>query len=85
VGSTRLGAQSAVPRMTSPSLFVVAREDRKVSVPDMRGLYRAAGSNDKRLVVLPASFGHGWNIVSTISGRVTSAARMVLDFLRAHR
>ena len=85
MGPTRLDAQSAVPRMTSPSLFVVAREDGKVSVPDMRGLYRAAGSNDKRLVVLQASCGHGWNIVSTISGRVTSAARMVLDFLRAHR
>jgi alpha-beta hydrolase superfamily lysophospholipase len=85
VGSTKLDAQSAVPRMTSPSLFVLAREDRNVSVQDMRGLYRAAGSKDKRLVVLPASFGHGWNIVSTVSGGITSAARTVLDFLRAHR
>ncbi len=85
VGSTKLDAQSAVPRMTSPSLFVVAREDRNVSVRDMRGLYRAAGSKDKRLVVLPVSFGHGWNIVSTVSGGITSAARTVLDFLRAHR
>jgi alpha-beta hydrolase superfamily lysophospholipase len=84
VGSIRLDAQSVVPGMTSPALFMVAHDDRAVSVADMRGLYRAAGSKDKKLVVLPASYGHGWNMVSTFGGDLTPAATTVLDFLKSH-
>jgi esterase/lipase len=84
VGSTRLDALSAVPRMTSPVLFMVAHDDRAVSIADMQGLYRAAGSTEKKLVVLPESYGHGWNMVSTFGGGLTPAARTVLDFLRSH-
>ena len=84
VGSTRLDALSAVPKLRTPVLYVVAEDDRVVSVDETRRMYLATGSKDKRLMVLPASFGHGWNMVVDIRGNTTSASRTVVDFLEKH-
>lgn len=83
-GSTRLDALSAVPRLRAPFLQIMARQDTAVSVADARRLEARAGSPDKRLIVLPAPFGHGWNIVTGGDGSPTSIAPTVLHWVQAH-
>ncbi len=83
-GFTRLDALSAVPRLRAPFLQIIAKGDQAISVPDARRLEARAGSSDKRLVVLPPAFGHGWNIVTTGDGSPTSIAPMVLHWIQMH-
>ena len=63
VGSTRLDAMAEMDRLSCPALFVVARDDPAVSVKETRSMFRAVPAKDKRLVVLPSAYGHGWNMV----------------------
>jgi alpha-beta hydrolase superfamily lysophospholipase len=83
-GFIRLDALSAVPRLRAPFLEIMAKEDTAVSVADARRLEQRAGSRDKRLIVLPAAFGHGWNIVTQGDGSPTSIGPVVLHFLQSH-
>ena len=62
----------------------MAKEDTAVSVADARSLEQQAGSRDKRLIVLPAAFGHGWNIVTQGDGSPTTIGPVVLHFLQSH-
>jgi pimeloyl-ACP methyl ester carboxylesterase len=64
-------ARAAAPRLRLPALFAVAVGDPNVSVTDTRRLVAAARSPDKHLVVLPASSGHGWDLVSLTPGTNT--------------
>jgi pimeloyl-ACP methyl ester carboxylesterase len=50
-GSTPLDTGSAARRLTVPVLFVVARDDPNVPLPQVRALYRLAKARDKRLEV----------------------------------
>jgi len=84
VGSTRLDAMASIGELSSPALFVVARDDPAVSVTETRSMFRAAGSTQKRVVVLPRWYGHGWNMVVDIRGKTTALSRTVVDFLREH-
>jgi pimeloyl-ACP methyl ester carboxylesterase len=84
LGNDRLDALSAVPRLTSPLLQIVAREDNVAPVADIRALDSAAGSKVKKLVILDASYAHGWDIVSNAAGDPTDIAPTVVNFLRAH-
>ena len=59
-------AVAAVPRLRLPVLLAVAAGDPNVSVPDTRSLLARAGSPGKRLVVLPAGAGHGWDLVTSL-------------------
>jgi dienelactone hydrolase len=83
-GSTRLDALSSVPGLRAPFLQIMARGDPAVSVADARNLEQRAGSRDKRLIVLPAPFGHGWNIVTEADGTPTSVGPTVLRWIQAH-
>jgi alpha-beta hydrolase superfamily lysophospholipase len=83
-GFTRLDALSAVPRLRAPFLEIMAKEDTAVSVADARRLEQRAGSRDKRLIVLPAAFGHGWNILTQGDGSPTPIGPVVLHFLQSH-
>jgi pimeloyl-ACP methyl ester carboxylesterase len=60
-------AQAAMPRVRLPALLAVAAADRYVSVPDTRSLLARAASASKRLIVLPADAGHGWDLVTSFS------------------
>ena len=83
-GFTRLDALSAVPRLRAPFLEIMAKGDTAVSVADAQKLEQRAGAADKRLIVLPAPFGHGWNIVTGGDGSPTSVAPTVLHWVQVH-
>jgi fermentation-respiration switch protein FrsA (DUF1100 family) len=76
-------AVAAVPRLRLPVLFAVAAADPYVSVPDTRSLLARAGSPSKRLVVLSAGAGHGWDLVTPLfpDGAPSALSETVLAFL----
>ncbi len=78
--SSDLDAVAAARQLAVPSLFVVSRDDRYTSLADMRRVYRRTAATNKRLIVEPAAFGHGWLIVDR-----PEPARTVLAFIRAAR
>jgi pimeloyl-ACP methyl ester carboxylesterase len=80
---TALDAYAAAPALRAPALFAVARGDRDVSVGDMRAVYDRAGSRVRRMVVLPASQGHGWDMLESFTG-FAPLARTVVTFVKAH-
>jgi pimeloyl-ACP methyl ester carboxylesterase len=79
-----LSSYAAAALLRAPAMFAVARDDRYVSVADMRAIYGRARSRVKALVVLPAGSGHGWDLLQTIGGRWTRLASEVLSFVKAH-
>jgi alpha-beta hydrolase superfamily lysophospholipase len=83
-GTTRLDALSTMPALRAPFLEIIAKGDTAVTVADARKLVKRAGSSDKRLIVLPPAFGHGWNIVTEGDGSPTSVAPTLLRFLLTH-
>jgi hypothetical protein len=78
-----LDAYAAARALRAPALFVVARGDRNVSVGDMRAVYDHAGSRVKHMIVLPASQGHGWDMLESFTG-FAPLARTVVAFIEAH-
>jgi pimeloyl-ACP methyl ester carboxylesterase len=47
-----------------PALLAGARNDGFIALPDERALYRRLASSRKRLLVLPAPAGHGWQMLA---------------------
>jgi pimeloyl-ACP methyl ester carboxylesterase len=78
-------AGTAAHQLTAPSLFAVARGDRYTPVPDMRAVARATGSRIRRLIVLPAAAGHGWDMLLGTSSEWSPLARTVAAFIRRHQ
>ncbi len=82
---TTFDSYAAAPGVRAPAMFVVARGDQQVSVADMRSIYRRVRSPVKSLVVLPASEGHGWEMLPRAGERGWSPlAGEVLRFVRTH-
>ena len=82
-----LNAGAVVGKLTVPTMFVVATNDRYVSVPETREMYRAVKSKDKRLEVLAGPFDarHGWELLTDpASGQFGPVAAKVAAFLTAH-
>jgi pimeloyl-ACP methyl ester carboxylesterase len=79
----QLDSYRPAAKLTAPALFVVARGDNYTPVEDMRAVYRRAASKAKRLIVLPASGGHGLNMLS-LGVNWSPLARTVLRFVKAH-
>jgi esterase/lipase len=79
-----LSSFAAAPGVHAPALFAVARQDRYVSVADMRAIYRRAGSTTKRVIVMPAAAGHGWDMLLDADFSWSPLARQVLEFVKAH-
>ena len=78
-------AGAAARRVTVPALFVVARGDQYVPVPDMRAVFRRTASRTKRLIVLPAVAGHGWGmLLGTGTAQWSPLAAQVAAFIREH-
>ena len=74
-------ALAAVGKLRVPALFVTGKLDPIVPLSDARRLYRAAGSGDKRLVILPGG-SHGSALLLDSDG---ARARSILDsFIDAH-
>ena len=76
-----LDARAAVGRLRVPALFMAARRDQPFAAA-ARGLYRAAATSDKRLVVL-SSAAHGTNLLS-FGDEAVAASTAVRRFVAAH-
>jgi len=76
-----LDARPAVGRLRVPALFMAARRDGPFPAA-ARGLYRAAATPDKRLLVL-SSAAHGTNLLS-FGGEAAAARAAVRRFVAAH-
>ncbi len=77
-------AGAAAPGVTAPALFAVARGDRYVSVADMRAVARRVRSATRRVIVLPASAGHGWDLVVGGTTMWSPLAATIAAFIRRH-
>jgi pimeloyl-ACP methyl ester carboxylesterase len=77
-------AGAAAPGVTAPALFAVARGDRYVSPADMRAVARRARSATTRVIVLPASAGHGWELLVGTTTEWSPLAATVAAFIRRH-
>ena len=77
-------AGAAASRVTAPSLFAVAREDRYTPVADMRTVARRVRSATSRLIVLPATAGHGWDLLFGGETKWSPLAATVAAFIRRH-
>lgn len=76
-----MDASAAVARLRVPALFMAARADGPFAAA-ARGLYRAAGTRDKRLVVL-SSAAHGTNMLQ-FGAEGVAARAVVRRFVEAH-
>ncbi len=77
-------AGAAAHGVTAPALFAVARGDRYVPVADMRAVARRVRSATKRLIVLPAIAGHGWDLLFGVGTTWSPLAAEVAAFIRRH-
>jgi pimeloyl-ACP methyl ester carboxylesterase len=85
------GPADAVPlvkRLTSPTLFVVATNDRVATVDETRAMYAAAGARDKRLQILQGPYDgrHGWDLLTTATGDLnwSPLAAQVATFVKSN-
>jgi pimeloyl-ACP methyl ester carboxylesterase len=62
-------AATAARLLALPSLFVVAANDRYVSVVDTQALVSTVPSGTKRVIVVPASQHHGWDLFDGGAGQ----------------
>jgi len=77
-------AAAAAHGVTAPVLFAVARGDRYVPVADMRTVARRVRSATRRVIVLPAVAGHGWDLVFGTGTKWSPLAATVAAFIRRH-
>jgi pimeloyl-ACP methyl ester carboxylesterase len=79
----KANALAASSHLRVPALFVVARGDRYITPAQMRAMARRAPSPRKRVIVLPASYGHGWDMVLGNSSQWSPLAAQVAAFIKA--
>jgi pimeloyl-ACP methyl ester carboxylesterase len=77
-------AGAAAHGVSAPALFAVARGDRYVPVADMRAVARRVRSPTRRLIVLPAAAGHGWDLLFGTVSDWSPLAATVAAFIRRH-
>jgi pimeloyl-ACP methyl ester carboxylesterase len=82
----RLTAVQAARRLRLPVLFAVAKQDPFVHVAAVRSLYRHVRARGKVLSILPATEGHGWDLLqrSDGSGSWSAFAGTLIQFLQAN-
>src|SRR6266498_4180833 len=85
------GPADAVPlvkHLVSPTLFVVATNDRTSTVEETQAMYAATAAKDKRLEILqgPYEGDHGWDLLTEASGGQSwsTLAAQVAAFVKAH-
>lgn len=83
VYGTELNSLKVAPDVHVPALFVVAKDDPYVTVPDMNTIYLLCASPHKRLVVLPSAAGHGWEMLQSglTTGAWTPLAHQVAEWI----
>lgn len=81
-GRSELDAGAAAPRVVSPALLAVARNDRYTPISDMRTLYARLDTQNKRVIVEPLQFGHGWLMLDGPPLSWSPLARRIEAFIR---
>jgi dienelactone hydrolase len=88
VGGISLNAGATVGQLRVPTMFVVAINDRYVSVQETRAMYRVVRNRDKRLEVLSGDFDglHGWELLRNpaTGEQFGPVAAKVAAFLTTH-
>jgi len=79
---SRLTAIQAARRIRLPVLLAVARADPYVRVSAVRSLYRHVRARGKALAILPASEGHGWDLLRRPDGSWSAFASTLIRFLK---
>jgi pimeloyl-ACP methyl ester carboxylesterase len=77
-----LEAGAAVRRLHVPTMFVVARGDAAVTPSQTRRMWGETPASDKQLLVLPAYYGHGWDMLTTSLTHWGPLAARVARFIR---
>jgi esterase/lipase len=83
-GTPPLDATAAVPHLRVPTLYLVSKDDRTVSVEDTQALYRATETAAKQIVVFDVSYGHGWTMFHGDDPAGTRPGLVVLAFLKKY-
>jgi alpha-beta hydrolase superfamily lysophospholipase len=88
-GVTQVTPQLTVPatisRLHAPLLMAVAREDDTVSVSQSRAMLRRAGSHHKALLLLPATAGHGTELLLGRNDRPSAVFTALVRLIRTGR
>jgi pimeloyl-ACP methyl ester carboxylesterase len=77
-------AGAAARGVMAPAMFVVARDDRYVPVAEMLAVARRVRSPTKRVIVLPATAGHGWGMLLGTTTDWSPLAAKLARFIRAN-
>ncbi len=78
-------ATAAAARVRIPALVVVAQNDPHVSVSETRALFDAIPDPTKRLIVLPGSAAHGWDLLApNPDGSRPALSETLVAFLAEH-
>jgi pimeloyl-ACP methyl ester carboxylesterase len=79
----RIDSSAAAPHLDVPSLFVVSQQDQSTSVQGMTAVYDAVPNKSKKLLVLPAEGGHGWDTLG-YAGPAGDVQASLYAFLKAN-
>jgi dienelactone hydrolase len=81
--SGRIDSFDAAPHLGVPSLFVVSEQDSSTSVGEITAVYNDVPNKSKKLLVLPAEGGHGWDTLG-YAGPEGDVQASVHAFLKAN-
>lgn len=79
----RIDSSAAAAHLDVPSLFVVSEDDQATSVQGITAVYDAVPNKSKKLLVLPAEGGHGWDTLG-YSGPAGDVQATLYAFLKAN-
>jgi len=79
----RIDSSAAAPHLDVPSLFVVSEHDQSTSVQGITAVYDAVPNKSKKLLVLPAEGGHGWDTLG-YAGPAGNVQASLYAFLKAN-
>jgi pimeloyl-ACP methyl ester carboxylesterase len=80
-----LRVSAVIDLLRAPLLMAVARADEAVSIVQTRAMLRRAGSPRKALLVLPASAGHGIQLLLDGDDRPTGVFSALVQLIRTGR
>jgi pimeloyl-ACP methyl ester carboxylesterase len=79
----RIDSLTAARQLAVPSLFVVSQDDPATTVGEITAVYNAVPNANKKLIVLPAEGGHGWDTLG-YTGPEGNVQGEISAFLKAN-
>lgn len=84
LGGPPLNALKVMPSLHVPILIAASKGDPAALPPEMKALYRRAGTDDKRLLIEPASYAHGIAMLTHPGLRWSRVTAAMVSFIRKH-